>query len=99
MQDAVELAVSGVLGGLVANTIMHPVELAQKRIMVNSKHLYNGLIDTLRKTARQNGIGGLYEGMGMSWVSNITKNAVFFFSYESLKAMQPDAVSDMRALE
>ena len=81
----------GVMGGLISTTVMHPVDLVQKRIQVQEKKnvpvkdRYRGIVDALIKTAEQNGILGLYEGMHVSYLSNISKNSVFFSVYETLK--------------
>ncbi len=39
MEETLARAVSGVLGGLCAVTVMHPVDVAQKRIQVQDRKL------------------------------------------------------------
>lgn len=92
-EEVAARAVSGVLAGLLATTVLHPIDLVQKRIQVQDRKAvgpaarYSGMGDALLKTARQNGLASLYEGLSLSYLSTLVKNAVFFSSYESLKCV------------
>jgi len=89
MEDALARSVAGILGGVVSSTVMHPIDIVQKRIQVSKHGTYDGIWDGLVKTARQNGFLGLYDGLLMTYVQQITKNTAFFSLYETLKALRP----------
>jgi len=92
--SSVSGALSGVLGGLCAVTVMHPVDVAQKRIQVQDRRTsepYSSLWDAVVRLAAQNGAHSLYQGLALAYFMSLVKNAVFFSCYEGLKARLPSA--------
>ncbi len=87
-------AVSGVLGGLCAVTLMHPVDIAQKRIQVQDRKSakpFTSLFDAVVRLAAQNGARSLYDGLLLAYFTSAVKNSIFFSCYESLKAAAPSS--------
>ena len=83
--------VSGVVGGLLSATVMQPLDVALKRVQaqdrasVASSDRFHGTWDALVDTVRRNGLTSMYQAIGLSYLSTVVKNSVFFTTYETLK--------------
>lgn len=73
--EALIKSASAVAGAVVATTVMHPIDVVQKRIQVQDRHdvlpeeRFHGVLDALRKTLRRTGASGLYAGERFSFFS------------------------------
>ncbi|XP_058809047.1 mitochondrial thiamine pyrophosphate carrier [Phymastichus coffea] len=84
--------VAGCLAGLVAKTIVYPLDLARKRLQIQGfEHgrkgfgnffKCNGLVDCLVLTAKQEGVPGLFKGLGPSQFKAALMTALHFTFYE-----------------
>jgi len=80
--------ISALVAGFCVVTITQPIWLAKTRLQLQTlsakETLYNGIVDCLRKTYRNEGLHGLYRGMGASYLG-LTETALQFVLYENLK--------------
>ena len=84
--------VAGCLEGLVAKTIVYPLDLARKRLQIQGfEHgrkgfggffRCNGLLDCLILTTKQEGLPGLFKGLGPSQWKAALMTALHFTFYE-----------------
>ena len=71
--DISQRMAAGTLAGLGQTTITYPLELVRTRLSLGPALLagvkYNGIIDCMRQTIRQEGVGALYKGIGPTYLS------------------------------
>mmetsp|Transcript_104230 Transcript_104230/g.145207 ORF Transcript_104230/g.145207 Transcript_104230/m.145207 type:complete len:299 (-) Transcript_104230:197-1093(-) len=95
---------SGGLAGAGSLMIVYPLDYARTRLASDvgtGKQQFNGLIDCLSKTVKSSGVGGLYNGVGVSVVGIIPYRGVYFGLFDTLSGYNPYQTSDnsfLRAL-
>merc|ERR1712087_391925 len=55
----------------------------------SGKKQFNGLVDCLKKTVASSGVGGLYNGIGVSVVGIIPYRGVYFGLFDTLSGVNP----------
>lgn len=83
---------SGGLAGAGSLMIVYPLDYARTRLASDvgtGKQQFNGLIDCLKKTVQSSGIGGLYNGIGVSVVGIIPYRGVYFGLFDTLSGYNP----------
>ncbi|GBG25010.1 Mitochondrial succinate-fumarate transporter 1 [Hondaea fermentalgiana] len=79
--------VSGMAGGVAEACTLQPLDVAKTRLQLDKTNEYNGMIDCLKKTARNEGVGALYKGL-TPFVTHLTlKYALRFGAFEKFKVM------------
>ena len=80
---------SGGMAGAGSLLIVYPLDYARRRLLVSDvgagKQLFNGLRDCISKTAKTGGIGGIYNGVGISIIGIIPYRGTYFGMF----SMQP----------
>lgn len=78
--------VSAAEAGAVVSLLTNPLWVVKTRLQVqrDSSVRYNGLVHTLGRIAREEGLRGLYQGIGPSLLL-VSHGAVQFMAYEELK--------------
>lgn len=86
-------ALAGGTAGVIAKTIVFPLDLARKRLQVQGVNrssyvhanipIYRGALSTMRDVARLEGYRGLFKGLTVSLVKAAPNSAVTMFVYES----------------
>lgn len=78
-----EIICGGITGGI-TGFLTAPCDLLKTKIMVDG-HLYNGLLDCIRKTVEEGGVGSLLNGAGarVAWLTPF--NAIYLPIYEVMK--------------
>ena len=80
--------------GAMAHTIgctLHPLENVKLRFQANDMAKnnpipqYKGIIDSLKKVGRDEGISALYRGAGINLVAGVLANYIFFYVYNDGK--------------
>lgn len=63
-------SVSGTISGIAGCLVGHPFDTLKVRLQTQpvNNPVYNGLTDCFIKTMKWEGIGGLYKGVGMSFI-------------------------------
>jgi solute carrier family 25 (adenine nucleotide translocator) protein 4/5/6/31 len=83
---------SGGLAGAGSLLIVYPLDYARTRLasdVGSGKQQFNGLVDCLTKTVKTSGIGGLYNGVGVSVVGIIPYRGVYFGLFDTLSGYNP----------
>jgi solute carrier family 25 (adenine nucleotide translocator) protein 4/5/6/31 len=83
---------SGGLAGAGSLCIVYPLDYARTRLASDvgtGKKQFNGLVDCLKKTVASSGIGGLYNGIGVSVVGIIPYRGVYFGLFDTLSGLNP----------
>ncbi|DAZ95215.1 TPA: hypothetical protein N0F65_013060 [Lagenidium giganteum] len=79
---------SGAVAGVVADSMLHPLDTINLRIKVQTKQSvkYSGILDTLKTIMREEGVRGYFGGLGTTMMCSPLCAAVYFGTYETLKA-------------
>jgi solute carrier family 25 (adenine nucleotide translocator) protein 4/5/6/31 len=83
---------SGGLAGAGSLMIVYPLDYARTRLASDvgaGKQQFNGLIDCLTKTVKTAGVGGLYNGIGVSITGIIPYRGVYFGLFDTLSGYNP----------
>ena len=75
---------SGAFSGLVAQTVTYPLDVVRRRLQVDHHFppRYDGMLLTLAKIAREEGLRGLYKGMTMNWIKGPIALGISFSVYD-----------------
>ena len=88
---AINMAAGG-LAGAGSLMIVYPLDYARTRLASDvgvGKQQFSGLADCLKKTVASSGIGGLYNGIGVSVAGIIPYRGVYFGLFDTLSGMNP----------
>merc|ERR1711935_1239846 len=82
---------SGSFAGAVTNTLVYPLIYVRTALGadIGKVKKYNGVVDCLKKTVAENGIGSLYNGIGPSSIGIVIYRGVQFGLQDILKAFNP----------
>ena len=83
---------SGGIAGAGSLLIVYPLDYARTRLASDvgtGKQQFSGLIDCLTKTVKSSGIGGLYNGIGVSIVGIIPYRGAYFGLFDTLSGYNP----------
>jgi len=83
---------SGGLAGAGSLCIVYPLDYARTRLASDvggGKAQFSGLLDCLKKTVASSGVGGLYNGIGVSVVGIIPYRGVYFGLFDTLSGYNP----------
>lgn len=84
---------SGGAAGATSLCFVYPLDFARTRLAADvgsgpeGKREFNGLVDCLKKIAAKDGIGGLYNGFGISVIGIIFYRASYFGLFDTGKAL------------
>merc|ERR1711904_601276 len=82
---------SGAFAGGVTNTLVYPLIYVRTALGadIGKVKKYNGVVDCLSKTVKENGVGSLYNGIGPSTMGIVIYRGVQFGLQDTLKAFNP----------
>eukprot|EP00568_Trieres_chinensis_P011334 CAMPEP_0183303682 /NCGR_PEP_ID=MMETSP0160_2-20130417/9017_1 /TAXON_ID=2839 ORGANISM="Odontella Sinensis, Strain Grunow 1884" /NCGR_SAMPLE_ID=MMETSP0160_2 /ASSEMBLY_ACC=CAM_ASM_000250 /LENGTH=301 /DNA_ID=CAMNT_0025466623 /DNA_START=112 /DNA_END=1017 /DNA_ORIENTATION=- len=83
---------SGGLAGAGSLCIVYPLDYARTRLASDvgaGKQQFNGLLDCLKKTVASSGVGGLYNGIGVSVIGIIPYRGAYFGLFDTLSGYNP----------
>jgi len=78
----------GSVAGMVSKLFEHPFDLTKVRLqaqVLDSKARFNGPIDCLKKTWKNEGVRGLYRGLPAPIVGAMAENATMFLAYSEFQ--------------
>ncbi|KAJ3513138.1 hypothetical protein NMY22_g15128 [Coprinellus aureogranulatus] len=78
----------GSIAGMISKVFEHPFDLTKVRLqaqVLDASARFNGPLDCLTKTFKNEGFRGLYRGLPAPVVGAMAENASLFFSYEQFK--------------
>ncbi|KAB8283124.1 mitochondrial carrier domain-containing protein [Yarrowia lipolytica] len=83
-------ALSGAIGGAVANLAVFPLDLVTTRLQVQKGYLdeddqYKSLLDAFTKIVKNEGIFALYDGAFQDTISTMVSAFFYFFAYDFLR--------------
>ncbi len=88
-----KVALAGSLAGCVMAFVNCPIELLKVRLQIQNqatKKIYNNILDCAVKTARAQGVRGLYRGIWTTILRDFPSFAGYFFVYEGSKRALAD---------
>jgi len=88
---AINMAAGG-LAGAGSLCIVYPLDYARTRLASDvggGKAQFTGLADCLKKTVASSGVGGLYNGIGVSVMGIIPYRGVYFGLFDTLSGLNP----------
>jgi solute carrier family 25 (adenine nucleotide translocator) protein 4/5/6/31 len=83
---------SGGMAGAGSLLIVYPLDYARTRLASDvgaGKQQFSGLLDCLKKTVAAQGIGGLYNGLGVSVIGIIPYRGAYFGLFDTLAGYNP----------
>ena len=80
-----ETLAAGALAGLVAETLMHPLDTVSHRAKVHPRGEYGSLLGAARLLAREEGVRGFFAGLRATLAQGPPSTAVYFLTYEAAK--------------
>lgn len=85
--DFLRRLTAGGVAGLAACTAAYPLDLVRTRLAAQTKEqYYRGVVPTVSKIIADEGMKGLYHGLGATLVQVVPSLAINFCLYESMKA-------------
>jgi solute carrier family 25 carnitine/acylcarnitine transporter 20/29 len=81
--------IAGTVGGIALVIVGHPLDTLKVRLQTQSSvnPLYSGMVDCLKKTIAQEGLGGLYKGVASPLIGQAFFNAAQFMAYGQAKLL------------
>jgi solute carrier family 25 (adenine nucleotide translocator) protein 4/5/6/31 len=92
---------SGGLAGAGSLMIVYPLDYARTRLASDvgtGKQQFNGLVDCLVKTVKSSGLGGLYNGIGVSIIGIIPYRGAYFGLFDTMSGYNPYQKSENNIL-
>ena len=74
---------SSALAGLMARFVCHPIDTCKAKLQ--SGDTFTGLNDLVRKTLRNEGVRGFYQGIGAALMGGVPGVCVYISTYETSK--------------
>ncbi|XP_022751647.1 adenine nucleotide transporter BT1, chloroplastic/mitochondrial-like [Durio zibethinus] len=84
----IETLLIGSLAGAISSTATFPLEVARKHMQVgalNGRQVYKNVVHALSSIVEQEGIQGLYKGLGPSCMKLVPAAGISFMCYEACK--------------
>ena len=85
----VSIFVSGAAAGAVSDGLCHPIDTINTRLKMQLKppYKYDGIWRTAKLIAKEEGVRGLFGGLGTCLISTVPSTGIYFFTYEQLKTL------------
>ncbi|TNN06575.1 Mitochondrial thiamine pyrophosphate carrier isoform 3 [Schistosoma japonicum] len=78
--------VSGSLTGIIASTLCEPLDVMRTRLIAQGKNqIYSSFLRGIRDLVHEEGLLGLWRGLGPCLISVVPQTTVYFATYEQLK--------------
>ncbi|KAG4144010.1 hypothetical protein ERO13_D05G009700v2 [Gossypium hirsutum] len=93
----IETLLIGSLAGAISSSATFPLEVARKHMQVGALHgrqVYKNVIHALSSILEQEGIQGLYKGLGPSCMKLVPAAGISFMCYEACKRILVDKEED-----
>lgn len=99
---AIKDITAGTVGGISICLVGHPFDTLKVRLQTQptgSEAIYKGLGDCFKQTVKEEGIGGLYKGVGSPLVGQMFFRACMFLSYGQSVHLIQSYLTDKRPME
>ncbi|OLY78955.1 Bifunctional purine biosynthesis protein ADE17, partial [Smittium mucronatum] len=77
----------GSLAGMNGKVIEYPFDTIKVRMQTMDKQVFNGTIDCLKQTWKNEGFSGFYRGLSSPLLGAMAENALIFFSYKKIQSL------------
>ncbi|CAH8611757.1 unnamed protein product [Schistosoma haematobium] len=78
--------IAGSVTGLIASTLSEPLDVMRTRLIAQGKNqVYSGFLCGMRHLIHEEGLFGLWRGLGPCLISVVPQTTVYFTVYEQLK--------------
>jgi len=94
--NSAEHFVIGMISKLVPILLTYPYQVVKSRAQLKASHVHQGILRSLFKILRSEGLGGLYKGLPAKMVASTLAAAVMFMTYEKILATLVHGVTLMR---
>ncbi|MBA0632072.1 hypothetical protein Godav_000882 [Gossypium davidsonii] len=94
----IETLLIGSLAGAISSSATFPLEVARKQMQVgalNGRQVYRNVFHALSSILKQEGIHGLYKGLGPSCMKLVPAAGISFMCYEACKRILVDKDEEM----
>ncbi|TDH74391.1 uncharacterized protein CCR75_005089 [Bremia lactucae] len=88
LSPAVSALFSGAVAGVVADTILHPLDVVNLRMKIQQQPSpeYSGILRSVRTILKEEGVRGYFGGLGTTLLASPVCTALYFGAYETIKA-------------
>ncbi|KAG0561741.1 hypothetical protein KC19_9G087700 [Ceratodon purpureus] len=96
----IETLLMGSISGCIASTASFPLEVARKHMQVSSiggRQVYRNVFHVLSSIVKEQGPGGLYRGLGASYIKIIPAAGISFMCYEACKRVLVEEQEKVKA--
>nr|CAH8862834.1 unnamed protein product [Trichobilharzia regenti] len=78
--------VAGCMTGMIASTVCEPLDVMRTRLIAQGRNqIYSGFLLGVRDLIREEGVIGLWRGLGPCLISVVPQTTIYFTTYEQLK--------------
>ncbi|KAG6961288.1 hypothetical protein JG688_00009173 [Phytophthora aleatoria] len=93
---AVRALCSGAVAGVVADSMLHPLEVINLRMKIQQQPSakYSGILRSVRTILKEEGVRGYFGGLSTTLLASPVCTAMYFGTYETLKATAAPLVSE-----
>ncbi|KAI9919695.1 hypothetical protein PsorP6_017724 [Peronosclerospora sorghi] len=86
---AVRALCSGAIAGVVADSLLHPLDVINLRMKIQPRPSakYRGILRSVETILKEEGIRGVFGGLSTTLLASPVCTALYFGSYETLKAL------------
>ncbi|KAI7905325.1 mitochondrial carrier domain-containing protein [Cokeromyces recurvatus] len=84
-------AISGAVGSTIANLFIYPLDIATIRLQLKKEgeKKKTGILDTIRNIyKKEDGLHGLYAGLGSDTLATVLSSFIYFYCYTALRNVQ-----------
>ncbi|KYQ93210.1 hypothetical protein DLAC_11640 [Tieghemostelium lacteum] len=87
IKKGLSITLVGAISGLVADSIMHPIDTIRARLQVEKvgKSQYNGTFHAMNMILKNEGVKYLYKGFPIVATATVPAHALYFYGYEESK--------------
>mgnify|MGYP003510275778 FL=1 len=79
-QQSNSSAIFGFCGGILTSIIFQPFDVVKMELMLgHNNHMSHRVVNTINNIVKDNGILGLWKGLGVSTIRNASGAAIYFF--------------------
>ena len=72
----------GGVTGILSSIILFPFDLAKIKLVTDKNNKYKGFFDCIQKIKKENGIIGMFNGLGVSIIGNFCYRGLYFGLYD-----------------
>jgi len=83
--DALIQSVSGSTAGMLALSLVYPLQTVATRMQVESSADYETVPQAFKHIIQEEGVKGLFSGLGSSWLATAAQQGVYYYFYQRMR--------------